>query len=40
MMLWRGSANTFPRGEGAPVHTLGRMRNSDMFKAVYHTVKR
>ena len=24
--------NAFPRGEGAPVRTLGRMRNGDMFR--------
>ena len=26
-----GSGDTFPRGEGAPVRTLGRMRNGDML---------
>ena len=24
--------NTFPRGEGAPVRNLGRMRNGDLFQ--------
>ena len=30
-LLWRGSAHSFPRGEGAPVRTLGRMRNGDIL---------
>ena len=32
--------NTFPRGEGAPVRTLGRMRNGDMFRICMHFVKK
>ena len=32
--------NTFPRGEGAPVRTLGRMRNGDMFHICMHFVKK
>ena len=32
--------NTFPRGEGAPVRTLGRMRNGDMFQICMHFVKK
>ena len=32
--------NTFPRGEGAPVRTLGRMRNGDMFRIDMHFVKK
>ena len=40
----KGSAaphpNTFPRGEGAPVRKLGRMRNGDMFHICMHFVKK
>ena len=32
--------NTFPRGEGAPVRTLGRMRNGDVFHICMHFVKK
>ena len=32
--------NTFPRGEGAPVRTLGRMRNGDLFRICIHFVKK
>ena len=32
--------NTFPRGEGAPVRTLGRMRNGDLFRIGMHFVKK
>ena len=32
--------NTFPRGEGAPVRTLGRMRNGDMFRICVHFDKK
>ena len=32
--------NTFPRGEGAPVRTLGRMRNGDLFRICMHFVKK
>ena len=32
--------NTFPRGEGAPVRKLGRMRNGDMFHICMHFVKK
>ena len=32
--------NTFPRGEGAPVRTLGRMRNGDMFRICLQFVKK
>ena len=31
---------TLPRGEGAPVRTLGRMRNGDMFHICMHFVKK
>ena len=30
---------TFPRGEGAPVRTLGRMRNGDIFQLLMQLVK-
>ena len=32
--------NAFPRGEGAPVRTLGRMRNGDLFRICMHFVKK
>ena len=32
--------NAFPRGEGAPVRTLGRMRNGDMFRICLQFDKR
>ena len=28
LLLWRGSAQSFPRGEAAPVRTLGLKRNT------------
>ena len=31
---------TLPRGEGAPVRKLGRMRNGDMFHIYMHFVKK
>ena len=38
--VWLPERNTFPRGEGAPVRTLGRMRNGDMFQIGRHFVKK
>ena len=32
-------AKAFPRGEGAPVRTLGRMRNGDIFQLLMQLVK-
>ena len=33
-------AKAFPRGEGAPVRTLGRMRNGDIFHLQLQLVKK
>ena len=37
---WFLKLMTLPRGEGAPVRTLGRMRNGDMFHICMHFVKK